>query len=73
MLIHTLPANWNKGVSLDYTTGSFNTNNINANVKTGDADHENSFNYSHQTSDGYRSSQQMRRDIATWESLSESK
>ena len=69
MLIHTLPANWYKGVSFDYTTGSFNTNNINANVKTGSADHENSFNYSHQTSDGYRQQAAMRRDIATWESL----
>src|ERR1700733_743026 len=54
MLIHTLPVNWDKGISLAYSTGSFALNNINANVKTGDADHENSFNYSHQTSDGYR-------------------
>src|ERR1019366_6150247 len=69
MLIHTLPVNWSKGISLTYTNASFNTNNINANVKTGDADHENSFNYSHQTSDGYRSQAKMRRDIATWESL----
>ena len=69
MLIHTLPVNWYKGISLAYSTGSFNTNNINANVKTGDADHENSFNYSHQTSDGYRAQSKMRRDIATWESL----
>jgi iron complex outermembrane receptor protein len=69
MLIHTLPANWNDGVSLNYTTGSFNTNSINANVKTGDADHGNSFTYSHQTSDGYRQQAKMRRDIATWESL----
>ncbi len=68
MLIHTLPANWNKGISLSYSTGSFNTNNINANVKTGDVNHENSFNYSHQTSDGYRQQAAMRRDIAAWES-----
>jgi iron complex outermembrane receptor protein len=68
MLIHTLPANWHPGVSLDYTAGSFNTNSINANIKTGNADHENSFNYSHQTSDGYRQQAAMRRDIATWES-----
>ena len=68
MLIHTLPANWHPGVSLDYTAGGFNTNSINANIKTGNADHENSFNYSHQTSDGYRQQAAMRRDIATWES-----
>ena len=69
MLIHTLPANWNKGISLSYSAGSFAANNINANVKTGDADHENSFSYSHQTSDGYRAQAKTRRDIATWESL----
>jgi iron complex outermembrane recepter protein len=69
MLIHTLPANWHKGISLGYSTGSFAANNININVKTGDADHQNSFNYSHQNSDGYRSQSKMRRDIATWESL----
>lgn len=69
MLIHTLPAEWNKGVSLDYTMGSFNTNNININVKTGDVNHGNSFNYSHQISDGYRQQAKMRRDIATWENV----
>jgi iron complex outermembrane receptor protein len=69
MLIHTLPVTWYKGISLSYSTGSFRANNINANVKTGDADHENSFSYTHQTSDGYRSQSKTRRDIATWESL----
>lgn len=69
MLIHTLPVNWYDGISLSYSAGSFGSNNINANVKTGDANHENNFNYSHQTSDGYRAQSKMRRDIATWESL----
>ena len=69
MLIHSLPVNWENGISLAYSLGSFNTQNINANVKTGDADHENSFNYTHQSSDGYRVQEKMRRDIATWESV----
>ena len=69
MLIHTLPTVWQQGVSAAYSMGSFNTNNVNVNVKTGDADHENSFNYSHQTSDGYRQQAAMRRDIATWENI----
>lgn len=69
MLIHTLPAIWENGVSLAYSMGSFNTNNINANVMTGNADRGNSFNYSHQSSNGYRQQAQMRRDIATWESV----
>src|SRR5690242_1484885 len=69
MLIHTLPANWHPGVFVDYTVGSFNTNSINANARTGNANRENSFNYSHQTSDGYRQQAKMHRDIASWESL----
>jgi len=69
MLIHTLPAVWHDGISLAYTTGSFNTNNINVNVRTGDSARRNSFNYSHQTSDGYRQQSGMRRDIASWESV----
>ena len=69
MLIHTMPDNWYKGISLAYSMGSFNTNNINANVKTGDDDHENNFNYTHQSSDGYRSQSAMRRDIVSWENL----
>jgi iron complex outermembrane recepter protein len=68
MLIHTLPDNWYRGVSLDYSVASFNATNINVNVKTGDTDHENNFNYSHQNSDGYRVQAKMRRDIASWES-----
>ncbi|MGN6195843.1 MAG: TonB-dependent receptor [Ginsengibacter sp.] len=68
MLIHTLPVNWRPGISFAYTTGSFNTNSANVNVKTGADNYKNSFNYSHQTSDGYRQQEKMRRDIATWES-----
>ena len=67
MLIHTLSTNWQQGISLDYTTGSFNTNSINVNVKAGNANHKNSFNYTHQTSDGYRQQAKMWKDIATWE------
>ncbi len=67
MLIHTLPAAWQQGISLNYTSGSFNTNSVNINVKAGDAKRKNSFNYSHQTSDGYRQQSKMRKDIATWE------
>jgi iron complex outermembrane receptor protein len=69
MLIHTLPGQWQPGISLDYSMGSFNTNNINVNAKTGNENRGNSFNYSHQTSDGYRQQAKMRRDIATWESV----
>lgn len=68
MLIHTLSSDWQRGISFAYTTGSFNTNSVNINAKTGGNDYKNSFNYSHQTSDGYRQQEKMQRDIATWES-----
>ncbi|SRR5579871_261490 len=67
MLIHTLPVAWQSGASVDYSAGSFATNNINANLRLGDSDHENIFNYSHQTSNGYRQQTQMRRDVLSWE------
>jgi iron complex outermembrane receptor protein len=68
MLIHTLPVTWQRGISLDYSIGSFNNNSINVNVKAGNEDHRNSFNYSHQASNGYRVQTKMRKDVATWES-----
>jgi iron complex outermembrane receptor protein len=67
VLINSMPSVWEKGVSVDYSGGSYNTNGINVNLRAGDNDHRNSFAYSHQTSDGYRQQTQMRRDIASWE------
>ena len=55
------------GINLHYTTGSFNLQNINAQVTLGNADHNNTFGFTHQTSDGYREHTHMRRDVATWE------
>jgi iron complex outermembrane receptor protein len=57
------------GINLHYATGSFNLQNINAQVTLGNADHKNTFSYTHQTSDGYRDHTRMRRDVATWETL----
>ncbi len=67
MLIHSMPDQWQKGIDLNYSHGSFATNNVNANVHFGNNDNRNIFNYSHQTSDGYRQQSQMRRDIASYE------
>lgn len=69
MLIHTSPATWQSGASLDYVTGSFNNQVFNANIKVGSDERQNVFNYSHQNSDGYRQQTKMRKDVFTWESL----
>jgi iron complex outermembrane recepter protein len=69
VLINPLPNNRPAGINLHYATGSFNLQNINAQITTGDGDHKNTFGYTHQSSDGYREHTRMRRDVATWETL----
>ena len=67
VLINSMPAVWEKGVGVDYTGGSYNTNSTNVDLRLGDADHRNIFAYTHQTSGGYRQQTQMRRDVGSWE------
>ena len=69
VLIGSMPAAWDKGLSVDYTYGTYSTNNTNLNLRLGDADHRTLLSYQHQTSDGYRQQTQMRRDIGSWETL----
>jgi iron complex outermembrane receptor protein len=69
VLINSMPAVWQKGISVDYQGGSYNTQIENLNLRLGDNDHRNIISYSHQTSDGYRQQTQMRRDVASWETL----
>lgn len=67
VLINSQTLNRQPGINLHYTTGSFNLQNLNAQVTTGNGDRNNTFGYTHQTSDGYRKHTRMRRDVATWE------
>jgi len=67
LLINSESANRPAGANLRYLYGSFNTQNINAQITTGNSAHNNTFGYTHQSSDGYREQTHMRRDIATWE------
>ncbi|HEV3325744.1 MAG TPA: TonB-dependent receptor [Puia sp.] len=69
VLINSMPSVWEKGASVDYTGGSFTTNNTNVSLRLGDEGHRNSISFGHQTSDGYRQQTQMRRDIGSWETL----
>ncbi len=55
------------GVSLDYNTGSYALQNLHANVRLGDSSLQNSINFQHQTSDGYRDNTAMRRDVVSWD------
>jgi iron complex outermembrane receptor protein len=69
MLIHSMPANWKQSVSLDFLAGSYGLNGVTANARFGDDAHQNNFTYTHQASDGYRVQTNMRRDVASMETL----
>jgi iron complex outermembrane recepter protein len=69
VLINSMPSYWQKGISADYQAGSYNAGSINVNARLGDNEHRNAIAYTHQTSDGYRVQTQMRRDIASWETV----
>jgi iron complex outermembrane recepter protein len=69
LLIKSRPDSWQPGFTAEYEHGTFNTNNINAQVRLGNELGGNIINYSHQTSDGYRDHTNLRRDIVTWESM----
>ncbi len=69
LLIKSRPDIWQPGFTAEYSYGTFNSNNINAQVRLGNENGGNIINLSHQTSDGYRDHTNLRRDIVTWESM----
>ncbi len=69
LFIKTKPDSWQPGFTAEYNHGSFNSNIMNAQVRSGNENAGNIISYSHQTSDGYRDHTSLRRDIATWESM----
>jgi iron complex outermembrane recepter protein len=58
------------GFSINYNAGSYNLQNVNANIRLGTDTSHNTINYQHQTSDGYRDHTAMRRDVVTWDATS---
>jgi iron complex outermembrane receptor protein len=56
-----------KGASLDYTTGSFETSSIHGNIKGGTEDLNHSINLMYQKSDGYRTQTRMDRKVISWD------
>ena len=69
LLIESNPDNWNPGITVDYSAGSYGLQNINTNVKIGGKTFQNILNFQHQESDGYRDHTNLRRDIATWDAI----
>jgi iron complex outermembrane receptor protein len=66
MLIHTQPRQFDQGIDLDYSLGSYVTNNLHADIRFGSDDRQNDLGFTHQSSNGYRQQTQMHRDIGTW-------
>ncbi len=70
LLIRNDANQFHPGASVNYDGGSYNLNNINANVRLGTDEAHNIINYQHQTSDGYRNHTALRRDVLTWDAVS---
>jgi len=68
MLLTSGDNKFEPGANLNFMTGSFSLVNLNGEVRFGNSSRNNTLNYTHQQSDGYRDHTNMRRDIITWES-----
>jgi iron complex outermembrane recepter protein len=67
ILIKSLSSGWKPGVSLNYIAGSFNHHLINSGLQWGNDNFQNTINYTHQESEGYREQSRMKRDVFTYE------
>ena len=72
LLIKNDVGKFQPGASVSDDFGSYDMNNLNANVKFGKEDAHNNINYQHQTSDGYRNHTASRRDVFTWDAVMKS-
>lgn len=59
---------WMEGADASYLAGTYNLQNLNAQVRMGREDRRNTVSFAHQTSDGYRLHTRMRRDVINWQS-----
>jgi len=68
MLIRSQPVGWEQFAAINYGIGSFGTRSLNATVKFGKEDFQNTLTYSTQESDGYREQSAMNREVLSYES-----
>lgn len=67
LLINSQPDTRLPGADINYVYGSYQLQNLNAQVRFGEPGHRHVIGYTHQSSNGYRNHTRMRRDIAAWE------
>lgn len=68
MLINSIPEIVSNQLSINYSIGSYNANNLNITASASSGSFQNILSYSHQTSDGYRQQSAMRRDLIKFDS-----
>lgn len=69
LLINNDAGKFQPGTSVAYNMGSYNLQNINANVRFGKEDSHSVINYQHQSGNGYRDHTASRRDVFTWDGV----
>jgi len=67
ILIHSLPAIWQRGFDATVSGGSFGLFSTNLEVRAGKENWQNVLTYSHQNSDGYRHHTSMYRELLNWQ------
>ncbi|MHA4843805.1 TonB-dependent receptor [Flavitalea antarctica] len=67
VLIRSLPAKWEQMAAVNYGFGSFDTRSLNATIRFGKEDFQNTITYSTQESDGYRVQSAMKREVLSYE------
>jgi iron complex outermembrane receptor protein len=68
VLIRSQPAQWQQQATVSYGMGSFNNRYLNASIKFGKENIQNTITWSKQQADGYREQSEMKREVFTYES-----
>lgn len=66
ILLNNFDGAWKPGVSAEYTTGSYNLQNVFATARFGQKENKQQVSYAHNQTDGYRVQTNMRRDNFSW-------
>ncbi|HEY2720384.1 MAG TPA: TonB-dependent receptor, partial [Chitinophagaceae bacterium] len=67
VLIHSQPAVWHRGFDATMLGGSYGLFNTDLQLRVGKDNFQNTLNYSHQNSEGYRHHTAMNREVASWQ------
>lgn len=66
ILLNNFDGAWKPGVSAEYTTGSYNLQNVFVTARFGQKENKQQVSYAHNQTDGYRVQTHMRRDNFSW-------